>query len=265
MIIESYTFRWVDYKSPADAELTARWFAAWVRLRDGGRITCHPSIEGPIVTTQSCGEYYDFNRSLWHRAQAGEKLPTIVPPPLGSYAEKGYMPEDVAAPKADEGFIVGPSSIDIDGIALARLPPDRPQEWQPTNPAQLAARLSTKQAINKIRMIANTRFLYTACSLLRQVGMRKPLLCSPERHIYDSVLSNATAMQVMLQYTLLCGAPRGALYPFWDGWGRFLGWQRGAEIANFKSGGKQDSLLIIWLDKAEEIIASLLEPLPSNV
>jgi hypothetical protein len=138
------------------------------------------------------------------------------------------------------------------------------QTWQPTNPAEMAALLSTEQATNAIRMIANPRLLFTGCKLLGRVGMHKPLFRSPDRFIYDAVLSNATAMQVVLEYALLCGAPRAAgKYPFWDGWGRFLGWQRGADIADFKSGGKQDSLLIIKLNDAEAIIASLLQP-PSD-
>ena len=113
----------------------------------------------------------------------------------------------------------------------------------------MAALLSTKQATNTIRMIANPRLLYTSCKLFRRVGMHKPLFRSPDRFIYEAILSNATAMQIMLEYALLCGAPRGTFkYPFWDGWGRFLGWQRGFEIADFKSGGKQDSPLIIKLN-----------------
>jgi len=215
------------------------------------------------VNTQRREEYSEFSRSLRDRAQGGEKLPSIVPPALRGHAEKGYVPEDVAPPKTDEGFLVDPSSINWDAIETSGWEEQpKKEDWLPTNPAQLAALLSTEQSTNTIRMVANPRLLFTACSLLRQVGMRKPLLRSPERHIYDSVLSNTTAMQIILQYALLCGAPRAARYPFWDGWGRFLGWQPGAQIADFKSGGKEDSLLIIKLNHAEEIIAPLLQPPP---
>ena len=266
MVICSYTFRWSDYKTPADAEMTARWFATWVRV-SGAQLSCHVSDDGPVVTTQPRDEYREFSRSLRERASGGEKLPTVVPGPLREHAEKGYAPEDVAPQRADEGFMVDPSTIDWDAIDTSawRQPPKETQHWQPTDPAHLAALLSTEQATNAIRMIANPGLLFTACKLLGQVGMRKPLFRSPERHIYDSVLSNATAMQVILQYALLCGAPRaGGRYPFWDGRGDFLGWQRGAHIADFKSGGKEDSLLIIKLNHAEEIIAPLLQPLPSD-
>src|SRR5204862_861678 len=77
---------------------------------------CHTSSEGPEVTTEPRDEYREFSRSLRERASSGEILPTVVPPPLQGHAEKGYAPEDVAPPKADEGFLVDPSSIDWDAI-----------------------------------------------------------------------------------------------------------------------------------------------------
>jgi hypothetical protein len=243
VIIETPKFRFEDYQSPADAELTARWFAAWVRLRGRDRDPkCYRSADGvEVYSSGGDSEPALFFVSLCERARAGEKLPTVVPPPLREYAEKGYAPEDVAPLKIGEA--------------------SHAQRWRPTNPATIAALLSTEHATNAIRMIANPRLLFTACKLLRRVGMHKPLFRVPDRYIYGAVLSNATAMQVMLEYSLLCGAPSAEWnYPFWDGWGRFLGWQRGAAIADFKSGGKQDSLLIIKLNAAEDMIAPLLQP-----
>jgi hypothetical protein len=147
MVICSYTFRWTDYKTPADAEMTARWFATWVRL-SGAELNCHTSDDGPVVTTQPRDEYREFSRSLRERASAGEKLPTVVPGPLREHAEKGHAPEDVAPRRADEGFLVDPSSIDWNTIDTSawRQEAKETQEWQSTNPAQLAALLSTEQA-----------------------------------------------------------------------------------------------------------------------
>ena len=76
MIICSYTFRWADYKTPADAELTARWFAAWVRLRQP-IVKGHLSDEGIVVPVEQREEYSDFVRSLRARAERGEKLPPV--------------------------------------------------------------------------------------------------------------------------------------------------------------------------------------------
>ena len=72
----------------------------------------------------------------------------------------------------------------------------------------MAAVLSSEQATNVIRMIANPRLLFTGCKLLRRVGMHKPLFRSPDRFIYDAVLSNTTAMQVVLECVVERCSPR---------------------------------------------------------
>ncbi|MEY2605925.1 MAG: hypothetical protein QOH31_3741, partial [Verrucomicrobiota bacterium] len=45
MVLCSYTFRWADYKRRQDADLTARWFAAWIRFNKE-ELTCRTSDEG---------------------------------------------------------------------------------------------------------------------------------------------------------------------------------------------------------------------------
>ena len=104
MIICSYTFPWTHYKTPQDADLTARWFATWVRLNKA-ELTCRTSEDGPVVTTSPRDEYRDFTRSLRERAVAGEKLSVAVPPPLQSAAAAGQLPEQVAPVREDEGFV----------------------------------------------------------------------------------------------------------------------------------------------------------------
>jgi hypothetical protein len=105
MLLCSYTFRWSHFKTRGDAELTARWFAAWIRM-NREQLTCHASEQGPEVTASPRPEYDDFTRSLRERGSAGEKLSAAVPAPLQSAAAAGRLPEDVAPVRPDEGFLL---------------------------------------------------------------------------------------------------------------------------------------------------------------
>jgi len=69
-----------------------------------------------------------------------------------------------------------------------------------------------------LRMSANIPLLGRSMQLVASVGMRKPLFKSQATHLYDSVLSNSSALEALLKYSVLCGNSRQGLSPLGDSW-----------------------------------------------
>lgn len=226
MLICSYTFRWSYFKTREHADLTARWFATWIRLNNDN-LTYSTSDDGPVVTISPRQQYDDFVQSLRDRALAGERLSVVVPPSLQSAAAAGQLPEEVAPVKNDEGFLLDPSEIDWDKIdtsawdstPVPRKPPS--PAWQP-QPSAIVDRIIAYAGSHPNGIpfhVLQEKELLTA---LRNCNMTKKFLEKTQAFFQRVIFGSWPALATILPYVLLSIRLSDGSKAYWNGTGFFF-------------------------------------------
>ncbi|HEX4084327.1 MAG TPA: hypothetical protein VHY22_05415, partial [Chthoniobacteraceae bacterium] len=119
-----------------------------------------------------------------------------------------------------------------------------------------------RQMLGSMRMKTNRLLIKYTLSALESVGIKKPLLKGADQHIYDTMVSNETALETLLRATLLIGNDRKGKYPCWSGRGKYVGWQGMLQRDDFTVANKERCVLVILLTSLEPLMATFLEPLP---
>lgn len=193
MLLSPYEFPWSDYKTKTDGELTARWFAAWVRQTNRTEIKYDVGQSGPVVTTCPKKEFDDFVAQLRSRAKLEGKLSTVVPPLFREHAQRGLLPEQVIPPASEEGFLIDPGTIDWNAVDISW---EAKPKWGGPYAGQVIIRASEYYRLPFARFSLLDK--QGALEFLDQIGYKKPFY-----------IPTSTAMAMIFQQAPFYFVPYG--------------------------------------------------------